>query len=67
MKFMDGTSKSAAEEPKAISFEVVIIFITNMAQYAIRGYAVDALSITCAENRKYTSLSQRLNQSISRG
>ena len=41
MKFMDGMS--AAEEIRKIDTEVVIIFITNMAQYAIRGYAVDAL------------------------
>ena len=41
MKFMDGMS--AAEEIRKVDTEVVIIFITNMAQYAIRGYAVDAL------------------------
>ena len=41
MKFMDGMS--AAEEIRKADTEVVIIFITNMAQYAIRGYAVDAL------------------------
>lgn len=41
MKFMDGMS--AAEEIRKMDSEVVIIFITNMAQYAIRGYAVDAL------------------------
>ena len=40
MKFMDGMS--AAEEIRKVDTEVVIIFITNMAQYAIRGYAVDA-------------------------
>ena len=34
---------SAAEEIRKMDTEVVIIFITNMAQYAIRGYAVDAL------------------------
>ena len=40
MKFMDGMS--AAEEIRKIDTEVVIIFITNMAQYAIRGYAVES-------------------------
>ena len=40
MKFMD---RSAAEEIRKIDTEVVIIFITNMAQYEIRGYAVDTL------------------------
>ena len=35
MKFMDGMS--AAEEIRKLDTEVVIIFITNMTQYAIRG------------------------------
>ena len=41
MKFMDGMS--AAEEIRKQDSEVVIMFITNMTQYAIRGYEVDAL------------------------
>ena len=41
MKFMDGMS--AAEEIRKMDTEVVIIFITNMPQYAIQGYRVDAL------------------------
>src|SRR5690625_2406990 len=41
MKFMDGMS--AAEEIRKMDAEVVIIFITNMPQFAINGYAVDAL------------------------
>lgn len=41
MNFMDGMS--AAEEIRKIDSEVVIIFITNLAQYAIKGYEVDAL------------------------
>ena len=41
MGFMDGMS--AAEEIRKVDSEVVIIFITNMTQYAIRGYEVDAL------------------------
>ncbi|MDF2789921.1 MAG: DNA-binding response regulator, partial [Neobacillus sp.] len=41
MRFMDGMS--AAEEIRKSDSEVVIIFITNAAQYAIKGYAVDAL------------------------
>ena len=40
MKFVDGMS--AAEEIRKVDSEVVIIFITNMPQYAIRGYAVEA-------------------------
>ena len=41
MKFMDGMS--AAEEIRKMDTEVVIIFITNMPQYAIQGYKVNAL------------------------
>ena len=35
MKFVDGMT--AAEEIRKMDSEVVIIFITNMTQYAIRG------------------------------
>ena len=41
MKFMDGMS--AAEKIRKMDTEVVIIFITNMPQYAIQGYKVNAL------------------------
>ena len=41
MKFIDGMT--AAEEIRKVDSEVVIIFITNMSQYAIRGYEVGAL------------------------
>lgn len=41
MKFVDGMT--AAEEIRRMDSEVIIIFITNMTQYAIRGYEVDAL------------------------
>ena len=41
MKFMDGMS--AAEEIRKSDTKVVIMFITNMTDYAIRGYEVDAL------------------------
>lgn len=33
----------AAEEIRKKDTEVIIIFITNSPQYAIKGYAVDAL------------------------
>lgn len=33
----------AAEAIRAVDAEVVLVFVTNMAQYAIRGYEVDAL------------------------
>lgn len=63
MPLMDGMS--AAEEIRKIDSEVVIIFITNMAQYAIRGYAVDALDYVL-KPISYFSFSQRLNRAIER-
>ena len=63
MKFMDGMS--AAEEIRKMDSEVVIIFITNMAQYAIRGYAVDALDYVL-KPVSYFVFSQRLNRAIER-
>ena len=63
MKFMNGMS--AAEEIRKMDSEVVIIFITNMAQYAIRGYAVDALDYVL-KPVSYFAFSQRLNRAIER-
>ena len=63
MKFMDGMS--AAEEIRRVDKEVVIIFITNMSQYAIRGYAVEALDYML-KPVSYFAFSQRLNRAISR-
>ena len=37
MKFLNGME--AAEQIRAVDKDVVIIFITNMPQYAIKGYA----------------------------
>lgn len=63
MKFMDGMT--AAEEIRKVDPEVVIIFITNMAQYAIRGYAVDALDYVL-KPVSYFAFSQRLSRAIGR-
>lgn len=41
MKFMDGMT--TAERIRKLDSEVIIMFITNMTNYAIRGYQVDAL------------------------
>ena len=41
MKFMDGLS--TAKKIREMDQEVIIIFITNMTSYAIRGYEVDAM------------------------
>ena len=64
MKFMDGMS-ATEEDPKRVVTEVVIIFITNMAQYAIRGYAVDALDYIL-KPVSYFAFSQRLSRAIGR-
>lgn len=41
MKFVNGMT--AAEEIRSVDSSVVIIFITNMTQYAIQGYKVGAM------------------------
>ena len=43
--------------------EVVIIFVTNLAQYAIQGYAVNALDYIL-KPLSYFSFSQRLNRAL---
>lgn len=63
MRFMDGMS--AAEEIRKMDSEVVIMFITNMAQYAIKGYEVDALDYIL-KPISYFQFSQRLNRVIER-
>lgn len=63
MKLMDGMT--AAEEIRRVDSEVVIIFITNMTQYAIRGYAVDALDYIL-KPVSYFAFSQRLSRAIGR-
>ena len=63
MKFLDGMS--AAEEIRKMDTEVVIMFITNMPQYAIRGYAVDALDYVL-KPVSYFAFSQKLNRAIER-
>ena len=63
MKYMDGMT--AAEQIRKLDSEVIIMFITNMTQYAIRGYAVDALDYVL-KPVSYFAFSQRLNRAISR-
>ena len=63
MPFLDGMT--AAELIRRQDPEVVIIFITNMAQYAIRGYAVDAMDYVL-KPVSYFALSQRLSRAIRR-
>ena len=63
MPFLDGMT--AAELIRRQDPEVVIIFITNMAQYAIRGYAVDAMDYVL-KPVSYFAFSQRLSRAIRR-
>ena len=42
MKLLDGME--TAKRIRRLDKEVLIVFVTNMAQYAIKGYAVDALN-----------------------
>lgn len=63
MKHMDGMT--AAEKIREVDQEVVIIFITNMIQYAIRGYAVDALDYL-VKPITYFAFSQRLERALDR-
>ncbi|MCD8326810.1 MAG: LytTR family DNA-binding domain-containing protein [Lachnospiraceae bacterium] len=63
MRLMDGMT--AAEKIRKQDQDVVIIFITNMTQYAIRGYAVDALDYVL-KPVTYFAFSQRLDRAIGR-
>lgn len=58
---MDGMS--AAEAIRQADEEVTIIFITNMAQYAIRGYAVNALDYVL-KPVSYFAFSQRFERAV---
>ena len=59
------TKLISAAEIRKLDTEVVIIFITNMAQYAIRGYAVDAMDYVL-KPVSYFAFSQRLDRAIGR-
>ena len=63
MPLLDGMG--AAEEIRKSDDEVIIIFVTSMAQYAIKGYEVGALDYIL-KPVSYFALSQRLNKAISR-
>lgn len=63
MTFLDGMS--AAQEIRKSDDEVVIIFITNMPQYVMEGYKVNALDYVL-KPISYYALSQRLTRAIGR-
>ena len=59
MKHLDGME--TAQRIRALDHEVTIIFITNMAQYAINGYAVGALDYVL-KPVPYFAFSQQLKK-----
>lgn len=63
MQFMDGMA--AAEKIREVDKEVIIMFITNMTQYAVRGYQVDALDYM-VKPIEYFSFSQKLERALER-
>ena len=63
MPRLDGMT--TAERIRKLDSEVILIFITNMAQYAIRGYAVDAMDYIL-KPVPYFAFSQQLQKAIQR-
>ncbi|MCR4998326.1 MAG: LytTR family DNA-binding domain-containing protein [Lachnospiraceae bacterium] len=63
MPFLDGMS--AAEQIRKSDEEVVIIFLTNMPQYAMKGYAVDALDYVL-KPINYFAFSERMKRALGR-
>ncbi len=61
MKFVDGMT--AAEQIRKMDKDVLIIFITNMAQYAIRGYEVSAFDFIL-KPVTYFAFSQKLKRAV---
>lgn len=55
----------AAEQIRLVDPEVVLIFVTNMVQHAIRGYEVDALSYVL-KPVPYFAFSQEIKRSVAR-
>jgi DNA-binding LytR/AlgR family response regulator len=60
---MDGMS--AAEAIRRVDDEVVIIFISNLSQYAMKGYSVSALDFIL-KPVSYYAFSQRLQRALDR-
>lgn len=61
MPFLDGMT--AAEKIRETDKRVVIIFITNMKDYAVRGYTVDAFDYV-VKPISYFSFSERLSRAV---
>lgn len=63
MAHMDGMT--AAERIRQKDLEVVIIFITNMPQYAMKGYTVEAMDYVL-KPISYYAFTQRIDRAIQR-
>ena len=63
MKHLDGMT--TAERIRQMDADVILIFITNMAQYAIKGYAVGALDYVL-KPVSYFAFSQRMQRALER-
>ena len=63
MKLMNGMD--AAKEIRKVDEKVIIMFMTNMPQYAMEGYKVDALDYVL-KPISYFDFSEHLNRAISR-
>jgi DNA-binding LytR/AlgR family response regulator len=63
MDMMDGFE--AAHAIREVDQDVVIVFVTNMAQFAIRGYEVDALSYL-VKPVPYFAFTQEFKRSLAR-
>ena len=57
----------AAEKIRAVDADAVLVFVTNMAQYAIKGYEVDALDYVLKPVNYYqfcTKLSRAVQRAV---
>lgn len=63
MKFINGMT--AAQEIRNIDSSVIIIFITNMTQYAIQGYKVGAMDYIL-KPISYFAFAERIRQAVSK-
>lgn len=63
MRRLDGMS--TAERLRQLDADVILIFITNMAQFAIQGYAVDAMDYVL-KPVPYFAFSQELQKAVRR-
>ena len=63
MRRLDGMA--AAEAIRKVDKDVLLIFITNMAQFAIKGYEVDALNYLL-KPVPYFAFSQQMQKAVER-